>query len=175
MPPAALSWIFITEKCIQDRFSKSRNLSFDRSVPRILSPSIIQRAHCKEHLILSRMESSTIKSLFNIHLRFEVFVSTLLGLLTFNFVGRSKQPLMYRHWKKKDVSKTNSSNLIGEKLSRKICAPLNFKKRSLNGVKYWPRHDKRHMSNELRRELRNGDKSKITNSTSSYWAPLRKW
>lgn len=159
MPPAALSWIFITEKCIQDWFSKSINLSFDRSVPRILSPSIIQRAHCKEHL----------------HLRFEVFVSTLLGLLTFNFVGRTKQPLMYRHWKKKDVSKTNSSNLIGEKLSRKICAPLNFKKRSLNGVKYWPRHDKRHMSNELRRELRNGDKSKITNSTSSYWAPLRKW
>lgn len=112
MPPAALSWISITEKCIQDRFSKSRNLSFDRSVPRILSPSIIQRAHCKEHL----------------HLCFEVFVSTLLGLLTFNFVGRTKQPLMYRHWKKKDVSKTNSSNLIGEKLSRKICAPLNFKK-----------------------------------------------
>ena len=112
MPPAALSWIFITEKCIQDWFSKSINLSFDRSVPRILSPSIIQRAHCKEHL----------------HLRFEVFVSTLLGLLTFNFVGRTKQPLMYRHWKKKDVSKTNSSNLIGEKLNRKICAPLNFKK-----------------------------------------------
>lgn len=128
MPPAALSWIFITEKCIQDWFSKSRNLSFDRSVARILSPSIIQRALCKEHLILSRMESSTIKSLFNIHLRFEVFVSTLLGLLTFNFVGRTKQPLMYRHWKKKKGAKTNSSNFIGEKLSRKICAPLNFKK-----------------------------------------------
>lgn len=128
MPPAALSWIFITEKCIQDWFSKSRNLSFDRSVPRILSPSIIQRALCKEHLILSRMESSTIKSLFNIYLRFEVFVSTLLGLLTFNFVGRTKQPLMYRHWKKKKGAKTNSSNFIGEKLAGKYALRWTLKK-----------------------------------------------